>query len=423
MEKAKRLVKFCLIQCLCLILMSCAHNVPVNQAKKESSSETEVNKKAGQNMKPAASRTSADAAAEDPGRIQKNDLVFIHMTASVDEEIFMTTREEMLKDGDHKSVSWYAAPEAYEPFEFIAGKEGPVPGMTDHILGLSAGDMQKVSIPPEKAYGLPNPKDMAGFPCVKEMPRVMRMNPEEYFRQFKEFPVNGKVMPLGPYVKAEIIKVADLYTDMKVLNKDGEKFEDKMGITTVHVKGDNVKLVLKPAMGALFELDKKKGRIVSSDGETFTVDFNHPLAGKTIHLNFEVLSFMKATEFESIHIDWVESFDLGLEKMKQEMKPGIFVLYADWCKWSKKLLNESVNDPRVKTLKDMFVWVRVNTSENTDIKDMFEQKSFPLTLVMDSLGNIQNRIDGYRDGRMLSSEINKVINGTVVQAPVKKGAL
>lgn len=54
------------------------------------------------------------------------------------------------------------------------------------------------------------------------------------------------------------------------------------------------------------------------------------------------------------------------------------VLYADWGSWSKNLLNESPQDPRLKALQDRLVWIKVNSDKQKDAQAKYRQKGgFP----------------------------------------------
>ena len=52
-----------------------------------------------------------------------------------------------------------------EPLAFIAGSGGIIPGLEKALLGKKAGDALKVSVPPEEAYGVHDPK------LIQQMPR------------------------------------------------------------------------------------------------------------------------------------------------------------------------------------------------------------------------------------------------------------
>ena len=53
-----------------------------------------------------------------------------------------------------------------DPLEFTLGSGQVIPGFDSAITGMSAGDTKTVTIPPEEAYGQPNPG------MVHEVPRA-----------------------------------------------------------------------------------------------------------------------------------------------------------------------------------------------------------------------------------------------------------
>lgn len=108
------------------------------------------------------------------------------------------------------------------PARFTLGDGNLLPGFEEFLLGLTTGDHKTFSIPPEKAFGQPNPQN------VQEMKR-------------STFPVD---MPVAPGL---MVSFAD-------------------------------------AQGA-----ELPGVISRVDGDWVTVDFNHPLAGKTLQFEVQIL--------------------------------------------------------------------------------------------------------------------------------------
>jgi len=108
------------------------------------------------------------------------------------------------------------------PARFALGDGNLLPGFEEFLLGLTTGDHKTFSIPPEKAFGQPNPQNM------QEMKR-------------STFPVD---MPVAPGL---MVSFAD-------------------------------------AQGA-----ELPGVISRVDGDWVTVDFNHPLAGKTLQFEVQIL--------------------------------------------------------------------------------------------------------------------------------------
>lgn len=113
------------------------------------------------------------------------------------------------------------------PAECVVGDGNLPEGFEKYLLGLTTGDHKTFSVPPEDAFGQPNPSN------VQRMKR-------------KDFPLD---MPISPGL---MISFAD-------------------------------------AQGA--ELPGVIGEI---EGEEVTVDFNHPLAGKTLQFEVQVLEVSDA---------------------------------------------------------------------------------------------------------------------------------
>lgn len=110
-----------------------------------------------------------------------------------------------------------------DPAEFTLGDGNMLPGFEEFLLGLTAGDRETFAVPPEKAFGQPNPQN------VQEMKR-------------RDFPVD---MPVAPGL---MVSFAD-------------------------------------AQGA-----ELPGVISKVEGDWVTVDFNHPLAGRTLMFEVQILN-------------------------------------------------------------------------------------------------------------------------------------
>jgi hypothetical protein len=220
--------------------------------------------------------------------------------------------------------------------------------------------------------------------------------------------VAGEVIQLNPYLKAKVAAVAETHVNLEILAQDGEKVEGFIGPTSIKIENNEARLVLKPVIGASFEMEDAKGRIVSTDGISFTVDFNHPLAGKDIDFDVEVVSLIKASAFKA-PLPWMEDHDQGLKAAESEKKNMMLVLYAGWCSWSKKLLTESLEDPRIKQMKDKFVWVKVDSDKEQVFKEAYQQNGFPMVVVLNSKGDVVKKIDGYRDAAALKKELEGVL--------------
>jgi FKBP-type peptidyl-prolyl cis-trans isomerase 2 len=354
----------------------------------------------------------ADAA--DPLPVPMGDLVTFRVTAKLPDGslVYTTEEQEASKDGVKKAAG-YMQSECFLPLEILEGEEGPIPGLRDALTGMQAGGKRTVTLPAEKAYGAVDKNLIKQFDCAKTMKKLTTMDPKEYFVRFNAFPVVGAEVSLNPYFRSRVKKVGPQKAVLENLARDGRHTESAIGRTDIRVKGNEISIVLKPAIGADFEVAGKKGKIVSTDGKTFSVDLNPPLAGKELVLDLEVTSRTSADSLKTMDIPWTEDYMAGLSAGKNDQKPVVLVLYASWCQWSKKYLEETFADPRIKAMKDRFIWVKIDSDQNKQYKTLYQQEGFPLTVLLNPDGTVMKKISGFNNASRLQQELLCASKGRV----------
>ena len=128
---------------------------------------------------------------------------------------------------------------AENPLGFVFGAGYLLPEFEKNIDGLSAGEKFEFTLTPENGYGLPNP-DM-----VIELPR-------------STFEVDGQV---------------------------------EEGLLTV---GNQIPMMTNDGMRLI-------GVVASVDGDKVKMDFNHPMAGKTLNFAGEIVGVREATDEDYPH--------------------------------------------------------------------------------------------------------------------------
>ncbi len=352
------------------------------------------------------------AAEEDPGKTEFGDLVEVHYKASLEDgTLVQTSRPDTAGDADVRRVPGYAGPEAAGPVEILAGEKAVFPGLAESVVGMAPGETRTIPLVPDRAFGPSDPGQIETYDAVKRIPRLGAVSAREYQQRFQTFPVKGKTIRFTPYFDSRIVDVREDQVILEALARDGERVENEFGgFTDVRIQGDEVVLQLVPRLGAPFALnDQKKGIVTAYDEKSFTVDYNHPLAGKPMVLEVEVVSLTKASAFRDTAIPWIEDHDQGLKAARDQDKPVFLVLYSPTCGWSQRLLNESVNDPRVKRLSCDFVWVKVDSSQEKDLYAFYEQDGYPLIVLLDPEGDVMEKINGYRPPDALSADLRKAL--------------
>lgn len=359
---------------------------------------------------PVSASGSGNADAASSAGIQEGDLVSLNFTASTGNgEIVRTTIEKVSQDPAWHKSAYFSPGPAFSPEDVIAGRDGSIRGLGEAVIGMTAGGKKTVVLPPEKAFGPADPSKKKEMPCVRNIPRSIMMSPKDYVNDFQTFPVLGKEVPITPYFNAKVVEISEQFARLDCSVTDGAHFEENFGSIEIKADEKNISMVLTPSLGANFPMGGgQQGRVVATDGVTFTVDANNPLASLPITVDLEVVAVTRAARLNSVQIQWAEGYEQGIAQAREQKKDAILVLYADWCPYCKKLFGETLQDPRVKALKDRFVWIKVNSDADKKFKEMFDQKGFPLIVVLNRDGQPADRMDGFKDAIAFRDELVKV---------------
>jgi thioredoxin-related protein len=82
---------------------------------------------------------------------------------------------------------------------------------------------------------------------------------------------------------------------------------------------------------------------------------------------------------------WLEDVSAARSRARQEGKPILVDLWADWCTWCKRLDREVFSTPTFREYAARFVLLRVDTEDGaggTRLMEDFEVESLPTTLIV-----------------------------------------
>lgn len=108
-------------------------------------------------------------------------------------------------------------------------------------------------------------------------------------------------------------------------------------------------------------------------------------------------------------IVWESSIQRGMEKAKQEKKPILIDLYADWCTYCKVLEKEIFPDPEVAKLLEGFITVRLDGEEFPNLRQKYAVEGYPTILFIDGHANFLNKITGLATKPMILQVAKKVL--------------
>lgn len=382
-RRKKILMISCLLAVLFLILAS-----SYSAAKKKSENDPESPK---------------DTGVEKTGLVEKGDIVLLNYS-------FSDTDGKLLFSNKPGSVNSYDEYRTGVPLEVLAGYHDNVPGVDNAVIGMKTGDKKKVFLKSADAFGPRNDNSVVTLPSVKKIPRKSVIPLNKYIEQFRSQPEKGDIIHILPYFSHQVTDVRDDSVVLESLVDGPFTSKDEFGETRI-VPGDEfITLILQPEKGALFMVGSAEGRIVSTDKDSFTVDCNHPLAGRDLILAVDILSIIKASAFKDLKISWIEDHDGALKISKEHRKPAVVVLYADWCQWCKKLFNESLKDPRVLMFSNDFDWIRANSDIDRSLKIKYGQDGFPFIVFIDADGRITGRTSGFKYACQMRDELERAMH-------------
>lgn len=339
-------------------------------------------------------------------KVWPGDLLMVHYTAISDDQVLLTTVEGIARDPNRRKVDGYYEPAHFAPDLVVAGGRNRLPGLGEAVIGMTVGERKTITLPPAKCFGLRDEARLVSYPTTKTIPRIIHMTSDEYVEFFKSSPLTGKKVQINPYLAATVQGLSENGVTLEVTVEDDEALYEDFGRTEVRVGNDKIILTLHPRLGAIFALPHQKGSIVAVENGSFTVDFNHPLAGKPLIFDLEIISRMKATTLAGVAIPWEEDYRRGLALARSLEKPSLVVLYSHAGDPCRLLFGETLRDPRIRLLKDRFVWIKVNSETHPEIDQIYGQHGIPLLVLHNSAGAVVTKMNGFRDAATLREELD-----------------
>ncbi|MGD9159970.1 MAG: FKBP-type peptidyl-prolyl cis-trans isomerase [Desulfobacteraceae bacterium] len=429
--KTKFMMHELLISILCgvvftgFLLAGCAHKTLESQNKTGMDNAANI-------LSSALNDAGAGKTGDAVKTVQVGDLVGVRYCLTLENgEILRTNIREILDNSEITLSDKYIESITFNDLEVLAGKKDSFPGLHNAVIGMKKGETNKIVIPPEEGYGPRSGARIRSFSSVRRLPKKTSVSLKKFHELFKSAPVKGNLVHLVPYFYHRITEINEKEVALEAEIKDAFSLKSEIGDTRIFQEENNIAIALQPKQGADFVMGNEKGRIVSMDENSFTVDFNHPLAGKKLFLELTVDSVIKASSLKDWELSWHEDYDDGLAITKKTGKPVVLIFYEDGCPWCEKLFNETLKDPRIEYLENEFVWIKADGEKHPELMDSYKMDSYPSILLLDSKGKVIEKMTGFKFAPVLRDRLNTAlqkigkthISALVEKNPVKKNNL
>jgi FKBP-type peptidyl-prolyl cis-trans isomerase 2 len=223
-------------------------------------------------------------------------------------EVFDTSQWDVASDNFSypKTVSFGLRPkEQYKPFELTVG-QGVITGWSEGVVGMSLGEVRRLVIPPDKAYGFPDKSKIEVRQLVESRPLTIELNDTEFEKNYSTKPAVGAVAndkvygwPVrvlsvdGGIVTAVVVAEKDdvFQTQwpwkIRVLNVDSSANGGRGEVRIQHALSEkDENHVTGTENGAKFFITS-----VDETAGTFEFNKNDFLAGKTLIFRIKMLKF------------------------------------------------------------------------------------------------------------------------------------
>ena len=183
---------------------------------------------------------------------------------------------------------------------FIAGSGQMIIGLDEAIIGMQKGEEKNITIPKEKAYGDYDNKKIVNVERVITLPRFVNISVKQYKQESGKDPVEGEF-----FSSADVpwqVRIAAVINDTLLvdLSPNKDKFTEIIGERIVTLNKNEIILQLnldsEPGINTV-QMTQNGPAIISKINETAVVlDFNNPLAGKTLMFEIKINDIIKENE-------------------------------------------------------------------------------------------------------------------------------
>ncbi len=267
---------------------------------------------------------------KDNHTVKKGDTVYLKFTQKLENGTILDTNyEDIAKETG-------IIKDKYPPLIFKIGAGQASPGLENSVLGMTAGEKKTITLTPKDAYGEYKTTLIGTAERIQKQPRnITVLNYESLTSdRFKEvfnkrvailgddvstdaipwkytitdikpdnITVKAKIkigevyqLPDTPYWNSTAIEVRDEETTFRQDPKIGLTVPTQLGNATVTTSQEAIILTINPDIGDTYILNGMPAKVIEVNEYNIILDANHPLAGKTIIFDLELLQRAKPGE-------------------------------------------------------------------------------------------------------------------------------
>lgn len=196
-----------------------------------------------------------------------------------------------------------------------------ISGLHERLLDAREGEVVELEIPPEEAHGEYDPSIARSFPLVADGqtrqvgPRTLRSYEDRNLANLTENTTEGDVVDYrilaDNWVDARVEQINDTHATLFLLVDNGTLLprDDLWPGRIVDVNATHFSIEQVVEAGETYTLRGREARITETADGTFTLDFNHAYAGKTLRYEIAIQRVVEHDRQRHLRGEQTQPFD------------------------------------------------------------------------------------------------------------------
>ncbi len=342
---------------------------------------------------PTPTAPSVNGKTPSPGEVVRMNYIIRSQGNVLD-----ATMEDVARASPEYEVIKFMHPAGFEPLTFIVGSLFINPDISAAVTNMSVGEVKTINIPPERSVGgLRRPELVQILPRFTILPLVESIPTPIFQQTFGIEPSPGLELALD-YWNSTITTMDPEITTLTHNPENNSKLEFPGGWIIITRDNQTITMEFAPKINTTFVTpDERFVKIISSNQTHMVVDYNHPLAGKVLEVEITL-------EEISRPIVWSSNVEASLSE-SQRLDIPLFVLFTNTtCVTCRRIELELLAHPLVLSLKDEFLWIKVDTELQPETAQKYGADKLPLSIILKD-GSEINRITEYLSPRIMRTEM------------------
>ncbi len=188
-------------------------------------------------------------------------------------------------------------------FSFRVNSSEVIQGVDEAMIGMRVGDKKTITVTPDKAYGYYDESKIMDVPLVNERNITMDIDIDAFNASFGEMPILNKTYYIeGMEWDLRVIDIQNSTVKLEDEVQNGTTFDMKnyageiYAKGTVNIEGNKLIMTTHPIKGGIIYAPTlygyEAGKIVDFNETHMNLDFNNPLASKTLTFEITLLSMI-----------------------------------------------------------------------------------------------------------------------------------